>query len=174
MGAMNPGAEPLLSPSLPQWDSRSGPTSLPMPQPGQAERGGVGHPQGTVQRRSSYRNSPPQSGCLLTGVSAGGSNVENFKIGQDVIAVTNYQNSGDNLFVGSAAAAASINAVTAGEALLASTNGWSWMLDLNSTTSGTLAYVGAIGASPTNANLSIHLIGVQGTIAGVDSFFYQG
>ena len=37
---MNLGAEPLLSPSLPQWDSRSGPTSPPMPQPGQ-QRGAV-------------------------------------------------------------------------------------------------------------------------------------
>ena len=40
MRAMNLGAEPLLSPSLPQWDSRSGPTSPPMPQPGQ-QRGAV-------------------------------------------------------------------------------------------------------------------------------------
>jgi len=113
-------------------------------------------------------------GADTTGKSAGGSKVQNFKIGQDVIAVANYQGSGDNLFVGSAAAATAINAATAGEALLASTNGWSWTLDLNSTTSGTLAYVGAIGTNPTYANLSIHLIGVQGTIAGVDSFFYQG
>jgi len=114
------------------------------------------------------------SSTIATGASIGVMNIEHFKIGQDIIAVTNYQNSGDNLFVGSAAAATAINAATAGEALLASANGWSWTLDLNSTTSGTLAYVGAIGASPTNANLSIHLIGVQGTIAGVDSFFYQG
>jgi len=32
---MNLGAEPLLSPPPPQWVSRSGPTSPPMPQPGQ-------------------------------------------------------------------------------------------------------------------------------------------
>jgi hypothetical protein len=47
-------------------------------------------------------------------------------------------------------------------------------LDSGKTDAGTLAYVGAIdeGArSPTNANFNIHLVGVQGTIVSVDSFF---
>jgi len=119
-------------------------------------------------------NTTATAGGTATGTSLGLMNIENFKIGQDVIAVTNYQGSGDNLFVGSLAAAAAINAVTAGEALLASTKGWSWTLDQNSATSGTLAYVGDIGGSPTQANFTIHLVGVQGTVASVDSFFYQG
>jgi len=110
-----------------------------------------------------------------SGKAAGGSIIENFKIGTDVIAVTNYQGSGDNLFVGTSAAVTAINAVTAGEALLASTNGWSFAYDAGSTTAGVLSYVGGIGSSnPTYANMSIHLIGIQGTIASVDSFFYQG
>jgi hypothetical protein len=115
------------------------------------------------------------NGNQYAGSAAGGSIVQNFKIGTDVIAVTNYQGFGDNLFVGTAAAASSINAVTASEALLASSNGWTFTYDAGSTTSGTLAYVGAIGSSnPTYANMSIQLVGIQGTITSVDSFFYQG
>jgi hypothetical protein len=113
-----------------------------------------------------------------SGKAAGGSIVQNFKIGTDVIAVTNYQSSGDNLFVGTAAAVTAINAVTASEALLASTNGWSWAFDAFSTTAGVLTYVGAIDEAsaghPTYANMTIHLVGIQGTITSVDSFFYQG
>jgi len=116
------------------------------------------------------------------GVSAGGSIVQNFKIGTDVIAVTNFQGSGDNLFVGTAAAVTAINAVTASEALLASTHGWSWAFDANTTTAGVLSYVGNQtdltstngGANPAYANMTIHLVGVQGTIVSADSFFYQG
>jgi len=115
------------------------------------------------------------SDTTIKGISAGGSIVQNFKIGTDVIAVTNYQGSGDNLFVGTAAAVTAINAVTASEALLASTSGWSWAFDAGSTTAGVLSYVGAIGSSlATNANMTIHLVGVQGSIVSADSFFYQG
>jgi S-layer protein len=120
-------------------------------------------------------NTTANDSTTAKGVAAGGSIVQNFKVGTDVIAVTNYQGYGDNLFVGTAAAASSINAVTASEALLASSNGWSWALDAGSTTAGVLTYVGAIGAStPTSANMTIRLVGIQGTITSVDSFFYQG
>jgi hypothetical protein len=48
-------------------------------------------------------------------------------------------------------------------------------LDAGSTTAGVLTYVGAIDATnPTYANMTIRLVGIQGTITSVDSFFYQG
>jgi hypothetical protein len=120
-------------------------------------------------------NTLASDGITATGVTVGGSIVQNFRIGTDIIAVTNYQGSGDNLFVGTAAAATAINAVTSGEALLASANGWSWAFDAGTTSAGVLSYVGAIGASnPTYANMSIHLVGIQGTVTSVDSFFYPG
>jgi len=109
------------------------------------------------------------------GLGISGKTIQKFQIGTDAIAVTNYQGSGDNVFVGSTAAETTFDAVGAGNALLASANGWTWALDSGKTDAGTLTYVGAINesgnATATNANFNIHLVGVQGTIVGVDSFF---
>jgi serralysin len=109
------------------------------------------------------------------GTAISGKTIQKFQIGTDAIAATNYVGGGDNVFVGSAAAATTFNASTAATsspALLASSNGWTWTLDTGKTDAGTLSYVGGIGASnQTYANFDIHLVGVQGTIVSVDSFF---
>ena len=78
------------------------------------------------------------------GLGISGKTIQKFQIGTDAIAVTNYQGSGDNVFVGSAAAETTFDAVGAGNALLASANGWTWALDSGKTDAGTLTYVGAI------------------------------
>ncbi len=101
--------------------------------------------------------------------------IQNFKIGTDVVMVTNYLSGGDNVYLGSS------GAVTAAEVLngsstayLAGSNGWAY--SVTTSTSGTLTYTDPLAST----GFSISLIGIQGTGSGaggafaVNDFFYQG
>jgi Ca2+-binding RTX toxin-like protein len=94
-----------------------------------------------------------------------------FNIGTDSIIAIDYTAGSDHIFYG----VDKNGGHTADGALVqtqASLSGWTWTLDNGSATSGILAYAG--NASDTLDDFSIHLIGVQGNITGVDSFFPTG
>ena len=118
-----------------------------------------------------------------SGKNLGVDTIHSFRIGEDVIFAietdgTDASTAGDYTFNGTADgdfASCSGGSLAGGQhSLLASTAGWAWAFDAGSSSAGTLSYTTenhTSGATPTNANFSIHLVGILGTVTNVDDFF---
>jgi Ca2+-binding RTX toxin-like protein len=116
-----------------------------------------------------------------TGGTIGTDVIHNFKIGQDLLLVTNYTGGGDYTFFGSTATITALGTAPSGQnSGLASTSGWSVSAVDTAAHTATLHYVGTtgVGSTITNAGFDITFVGLQNdsaltaNAASANSFFY--
>jgi hypothetical protein len=112
-----------------------------------------------------------QSG-YLSGQYLGADTIHGFTVGEDAIVFTNLYGNSDHIAFGTTAAATSWASEASIVAGTANSMGWAWTS--TGTGAGDLVYTSPTTANTdSNQNVTIHLVGINGTVVDVNSFFFS-
>ena len=116
-----------------------------------------------------YQTAPTSGSGYLINTEIGADTIHGFTIGEDAIVLTDLYSNTDHIGFGSTAAALKWSVAARVANWVAGSNGWVWTAGASG--AGDLTYT---SPNASTENVTIHLVGINGTVTDVNSFFFSG